>query len=132
VVSALEARLATLWVDAAGDPRTPIRWPGVVFTPPVGDGAAWLEPVVVFGEGLHLSKDGRNRIVGVLNVNLFASPGGGLGSLYTLADQVRDLFNRVDLPDLRLQVPSGPRLVTEDPFLQLALTVPFEAEEVVP
>ena len=129
VVAALEARLQTLWVDAAGDPRTPIRWPGVGFTPP--SSGPWIEPTAVFGDGSETTKNGRNLVVGVLTVTLFDRPGVGAGPLYTLADLLRDVFNRVDLPNLTLRVPSGPRLVAEDPFLQLALTVPFEADELV-
>ena len=129
VVAALEARLQTLWVDGAGDPRTPNRWPGVAFTPP-NDGP-WIEPTVVFGEGTETTKNGRNIVTGVIAVNLFDRPGTGAGPLYEVADRLRDVFNRVDLTDLRLRVPSGPRLVAEDPYLQLALTVSFQADEVV-
>lgn len=133
---AVFARFAAQWVDGQGNPRTPIDWPNVNFTPPRAPAVAyWVEPRILWGtaeavsQGLAGSR--RNTAVGVVHVNVYGPRGEAGGVLKGHADAVRDVFNRAEFSGVRCGVPSGPTPVPNDSWAQVAVTVPFTVDEVL-
>jgi len=111
---------AIIWANTPDDPPT--------------DGSVWVEPSILWGQGDLRTKDGRNTIVGVLNVNVFAPAGTGTGTLFDTADDVRDIYNRVEVSGVRFGIPSGPRLVPVKPearWVQANVSIPFTVDETV-
>ncbi len=125
--STIENRIKTLW-EAGED--TIIVWPNTPTDPP--DTGAWIQPSIIWGDGFMTTKNGRNQIVGVVSINIFAPAGSGTGTLHSTADSVRDMANRVEVTGVRFGAPSGPRIVpSEGRWIQANVSVPFSVEEVV-
>lgn len=126
---AILTRFKTEWAD-----RTPVAWPNVVSTPP--EAGPWVRFDIVWGdaEATTMGPAGkmRNTIPGVVFVNVFAAPGKGRGVLNDTADDVRDVFNRLEVSGVRFNVPSGPEPVRGDPeWEQAVVRIPFSVDELV-
>lgn len=123
-VRALETRLV------AAFPTTPIAWPNVEFQAPTG--ACYLRPWVLWGTGtlFTMGPTRSNRVIGLYQVNIYSPLALGAGVATTLGDQVRDVYNRVDLGLVRCDAPSGPvALEVEPPWYGLAISIPFAVVE---
>jgi len=123
--AAIEARIAAQWAN------TRIRWPNVHYTPP--DDQSWLSVDILWGDGTVATKNGRNVIVGVLNLNVFVPAGQGDGALAELCDDARDMINRWSGSGVRFSAPSGPRLSlsADSKWRQGTVTCGFTMDEEV-
>lgn len=126
---AIANRFDTNWPDSN------IAWEGADFDPP--STASWVRLTILWGDGNEMtyggSGVGKNEIVGVVDIDLFAKPGEGTGAIEDDADTARDIFNRVKFSDLTFYVPSAPRRigVDENGWLQYKVSCPFDLEETV-
>jgi len=124
--AAIEARIAAQWAD------TRIRWPGQHYTPP--DDKSWLAVDIVWGDGIMLTKNGRNSLVGVLYLNIYVPVGTTGGRvLAELCDDARDMINRWSGSGVVFEAPSGPRLsvMADSKWRQATITAAFTIEEEV-
>lgn len=129
VRAAIEERIAA---ELAKSPTYPVSFPGVPFTPP--NNAPWLQVVVRFGDNDYATiaapSSGMNRQSGVLVVNVFTPQGQGSAANYTIAERVKDLFDRQNLSGIIFDAPSGPAPITPaspEPYMQTQLTITFSA-----
>ena len=94
VRSIIESRLA---LELAESPAIPVVFHNMDYEPAVN--SSWVQCLVSFGQNEYLSQgltvDSRNRIVGLLLLNIFTPQGEGPGANYVIAKRVRDLYNRV-------------------------------------
>jgi len=130
--SALDTARATIETDIASSwSATPIIWPNEPTSPP--ETGRWIQPWILWGDGFLSTKNGRNTVVGVLNINVYAPAGSGTGELFGTADSARDLFNRMETGSVRFGAPSGPRIVPnpDSKWIQAAVTIPFTVDEIV-
>lgn len=128
----IKPAINTAWV--AG-PNTPVAWPNVPFTPPAGP---WLKVDVIWGNGRAATKGtagGVNFVSAILQLAIFAPKDAGDGSLYTLAEAARALFNRRRLAspnaDILFGAASGPVIRNEESWRSLVVSTPFTVHEVV-
>jgi hypothetical protein len=121
----IEARIAAQWAN------TRIRWPNVPYKPP--DNKSWMSVDVLWGDGFIQTKNGRNTLVGVLNLNVFVPVGGGDGSLAELCDDARDMINRLEVSNVRFDAPSGPRfsIDADSKWRQGTVSCAFSIDETV-
>ena len=127
--AAIEGRLAT---EMAVAPAYPVSYQNVAFTPP--NTTPWLQVFIRFGDNGYASllspSTGANRQNGVLTVNVYTPKGVGTGANLTIAERVKDLFDRVKLDGIIFDAASGPAEVipgSPEPYFQTQLTVTFEA-----
>ena len=108
-----------------------IAYPNVPFTPP-SNGDSWLKEDIIWGTGRVETKDGRNVVIGVLQLAVFSPKDGGDGEGLAFAETARDLFNRLDLAaDVRFGAASGPVARFEENWRSLVVSVPFQVFETV-
>lgn len=132
---AIRTLFATEWKAARGyveeEFAARVAWPGVPFTPP---DAEWVRFNILWGDGFVQTMGGpglgTNELVGVVSIQLFVKPGSGSGALEGYCDDVREIFNRVEVSGVRFEAPSGPRPPQErDGWLQGTVDVAFTVEE---
>jgi hypothetical protein len=100
----------------------------VPFTPP--NNTPWLQVFVRFGDNNYATLTSFNRQNGVLVVNVFTPIGVGAAANYTIAERVKDLFDRQTVSGIIFDAASGPAQVTPaspEPYYQTQLTITFEA-----
>ena len=129
VRSAIEGRIAT---ELAKSPAYPVSYQNVPFTPP--NNSAWLQVQIRFGDNTYATLQGPstgfNRQNGTLVVNIFTPIGTGAGANLTIAERVKDLFDRAKFSSLIFDPISGPAAViagAPEAFYQTQLTATFEA-----
>lgn len=129
VRAVIEGRIAT---EMANSPSYEVAYSNVAFTPPTD--APWLSVQVNFGDNsyatLQAPTTGINRQSGVLVVNIFGDVGIGAASVYTIAERVKDLFDRKTVNDVIFDAASGPSQITSglsDSFFQVQVSVSFDA-----
>jgi hypothetical protein len=130
VRAAIEGRIATQMAIA---PAYPVSYQNVPFTPP--NNAPWLQAFIRFGDNAYATllptgSAGFNRHNGVLTVNIFTPIGAGTAANFTIAERVKDLFDRVTVSGIIFDPVSGPAQVTPaapQPYYQTQLTATFEA-----
>jgi len=130
VRAAIEGRIATQMAIA---PAYPVSYQNVPFTPP--NNAPWLQAFIRFGDNAYATllptgSAGFNRHNGVLTVNIFTPIGVGTAANFTIAERIKDLFNRVTVSGIIFDPVSGPAQVTPaapQPYYQTQLTATFEA-----
>ena len=74
----------------------------------------------------------RNRIVGLLVVNIFSSKGVGPGDNYTIGKRIRDLYNRAIVSGVFFDAPIGPEALASpapEGYFQTQVRVTFESIE---
>jgi len=124
-------------INAAWGTTTTIAWPNVPFTPPLNN-AKWLKVDWIWGNGAVQTKGatgGRNTVTGVLQLAIYGPKDQGDGTLDTLAETARALFNRKRLAspntDVMFGAASGPVRLFEESWRSLVVSVPFRVEETV-
>ena len=130
VRAAIEGRIAT---EMAIAPAYPVSYQNVPFTPP--NNTPWLQASVRFGDNAYATLlptggVGFNRQNGTLVVNVFTPVGLGAGANFTIAERVKDLFDRQTVSGIIFDAASGPNVVTPaspEPYFQTQLTITFEA-----
>jgi hypothetical protein len=121
----IEARIAGQWANSR------IRWPNVHYTPPSED--SWLSVDILWGDGFLATKNGRNTLIGVVNLNVFVPVGNGDGTLAELCDDARDMLNRWSGSGVSFDAPSGPRFSTgtDSKWRQGTVSCGFQVDEEV-
>jgi hypothetical protein len=130
VRAAIEGRIATHMAIA---PAYPVSYQNVPFTPP--NNAPWLQAFIRFGDNAYATllptgSAGFNRHNGVLTVNIFTPIGVGTVANFTIAERIKNLFDRVTVSGIIFDPVSGPAQVTPaapQPYYQTHLTATFEA-----
>ena len=130
VRAAIEGRIATEMVVA---PAYPVSYQNVPFTPP--NNTPWLQAFIRFGDNAYATllapgSAGFNRHNGTLVVNIYTPVGIGIGSNFTIAERIKDLFDRQTVAGVIFDPVSGPAQVTPaspEPYYQTQLTATFEA-----
>ena len=130
VRAAIEGRIATEMVIA---PAYPVSYQNVPFSPP--NNTPWLQVFIRFGDNAYATLlptggVGFNRQNGTLVVNVFTPIGLGAGANFTIAERVKDLFDRRTVSSVIFDAASGPAQVTPaspEPYYQTQMTITFEA-----
>ena len=130
VRAAIEGHLATQMAIA---PAYPVSYQNVPFTPP--NNTPWLQAFIRFGDNayatlLPIGSAGFNRQNGTLVVNVFTPIGAGTAANFTIAERVKDLFDRQTISQIIFDAASGPAQVTPPApaaYYQTQLTITFEA-----
>jgi hypothetical protein len=130
VRAAIEGRIAT---EMALNPAYPVSYQNVPFSPP--NNTPWLQAFIRFGDNAYATllptgNVGFNRQNGTLVVNVFTPVGVGAGANFTIAERVKDLFDRRTVSGIIFDAASGPAQVTPaspEPYFQTQLTITFEA-----
>jgi len=130
VRAAIEGRIATQMAIA---PAYPVSYQNVPFTPP--NNTPWLQVFIRFGDNAYATllptgNVGFNRQNGTLVVNIYTPVGVGSAANLTIAERIKDLFDRVTLSGVIFDAVSGPAQVTPaspEPYFQTQLTITFEA-----
>jgi hypothetical protein len=130
VRAAIEGRIAT---ELAVAPVYPVSYQNVPFSPP--NNTPWLQVFIRFGDNAYATllptgNVGFNRQNGTLVVNVFTPVGLGAGANFTIAERVKDLFDRRTVSSIIFDAVSGPAQVTPaspEPYFQTQLTITFEA-----
>jgi hypothetical protein len=135
VRAAIEGRFAfdVATRSPSGEPPYQIAWQNVPFTPP--NNAAWVQVFIRFGDNnyatlLPTGGVGFNRQTGTLVVNVFTPQGQGTAANFTIAERIKDLFDRAKFSSIIFDAASGPAQVTPaspEPYFQTQLTATFEA-----
>ena len=126
--AAIEGRIAT---EMASAPVYPVAYQNVPFTPP--NNLPWLQVFLTFGDNNYLTlvgpTDGHNQQNGVLTVNIFTPVGVGAAANYTIAERIKDLFDRQTVSSIIFDAASGPNVITpsepESAYFQTELIVTF-------
>ena len=129
VRAAIEGRIATQMAVA---PVYPVSYENVPFTPP--NNSPWIQASIRFGDNAYATllgpSTGFNRQNGTLVVNVFTPVGSGTGANLTIAERIKDLFDRAKFSSIIFDAASGPAQVTPaspEPYYQTQLTATFEA-----
>jgi len=130
VRAAIEGRIATQMAIA---PAYPVSYQNVPFTPP--NNTPWLQVFIRFGDNAYATllptgNVGFNRQNGTLVVNIYTPVGVGPAANLTIAERIKDLFDRVTVSGVIFDAASGPAQVTPaspEPYFQTQLTITFEA-----
>jgi len=130
VRAAIEGRIATQMAIA---PAYPVNYQNVPFTPP--NNTPWLQVFIRFGDNAYATllptgNVGFNRQNGTLVVNIYTPVGVGPAANLTIAERIKDLFDRVTVSGVIFDAVSGPAQVTPaspEPYFQTQLTITFEA-----
>lgn len=129
VRAAIEERIAT---EMALSPVYPVSYQNVPFTPP--NNSPWLQVFIRFGDNSYATilgpSTGFNRQTGTLVVNIFTPQGQGTAANFTIAERIKDKFDRAKFSSIIFDAASGPAQVTPaapEPYFQTQLTATFEA-----
>ena len=130
VRAAIEGRIAA---EMASAPSYPVAYPNVPFTPP--NNLPWLQVSLTFGDNSYATligpSTGFNKQNGLLTVNTFTPVGNGAAANYTIAERIKDLFDRQTVSSIIFDAASGPNVITpsepEAAYLQTQLNITFEA-----
>ena len=128
VRAAIEGRIAA---EMALSPSYSVAYPNVPFTPP--NNAPWLQVFLLFGDNNYATligpNPGFNAQNGVLTVNVFTPVGVGAAANYTIAERIKDLFDRQTVSGIIFDAASGPNVINpsapEAAYFQTQLTVSF-------
>lgn len=129
--AAIEGRIAT---EMAIAPAYPVSYQNVPYTPV--NNSPWLQVFIRFGDNAYATLlgpsggGGFNRQNGTLVVNVFTPIGVGPGANLTIAERVKDKFDRAKFSSIIFDPMSGPSQVTPaspEPYFQTQLTATFEA-----
>lgn len=117
---AIETRIEDQWGTT-----TPISWPNVDFNPP-SDGE-WLEVSILWGDGFidTMASTSKNRLVGIVQLDLYGPKGDALDTLLTKADTARDILDRWTGSGVSFFAPSPPNLIDHDTYARLSIRIPF-------
>ena len=110
--AAIEGRIAT---ELAIAPVYPVSYQNVPFTPP--NNTPWLQVFLRLGDNnyatlLPTGSAGFNRQNGTLVVNVFTPIGVGAAANFTIAERIKDLFDRAKFSSIIFDAASGPAQVT--------------------
>lgn len=131
VRAAIEGRLSTQMAVA---PAYPVSYQNVPFDPP--NNSPWVEVFVRFGDNSYATLQAPatgasfNRQNGVLSINVFTPIGVGAGANLTIAERIKDLFDRAKFSGIIFDPASGPEPIQPaepEAYFQTQLSASFEA-----
>jgi len=129
VRAAIEGRIAT---EMALSPSYPVAYQNVSFNPP--NNAPWIQARVSFGDNsyatLQSPSTGFNKQNGVLFIDVFTPRGVGPGANLTIAERLKDKFDRAKFNSIIFDAASGPSEATPaapQDYFQTQLTASFSA-----
>jgi len=73
-----------------------------------------------------------NNLSGLITINIFSKIGVGLGTNLTMAQRIRNLYNRVKLNDIFFEPSSGPTVIQNaapEGYFQSVMSISFEVLE---
>ena len=128
VRAAIEGRIAA---EMASAPSYPVAYLNVPFTPP--NNLPWLQVSLTFGDNSYATligpSTGFNKQNGLLTVNTFTPVGNGAAANYTIAERIKDLFDRQTVSSIIFDAASGPNVITpsepESAYFQTELIITF-------
>ena len=126
--AAIEARIAT---EMAESPSYQVSYENVPFTPP--NNSTWIKVQIRSGENAYATllgpTTGSNRQAGIVVIGIFSPIGVGTGDNYTLAERLKDLFDRKIVSQIIFDAADGPAIVDAAPesFFQTELAITFNA-----
>ena len=123
--AAIEGRIAT---ELAKAPAYPVSYQNIPFTPP--NSSPWLQVFLRLGDNAYATLKSFNRQNGVLVVNVFTQQSQGAALNFTIAERIKDLFDRQTVSGIIFDAASGPSQVVPsapEPYYQTQLTITFEA-----
>jgi len=122
--TAIEPHVASEWGET-----TVIAWPNAPFTPPEDE--AWIQIAILPGmaAAATLGPGGSNQLIGLVHVNVFVPKAGGSADAWELVDQVRDLFNRRTIGNIRFRAPYPAPAMTDGDWMQIPVLCPFVVYE---
>ena len=126
--AAIEGRIAT---EMALSPSYPVAYENVPFTPP--NNLPWVQVKLTFGDNnygtLQAPSVGFNRQNGLITIGIFTPVGVGAAANYTIAERIKDLFDRQTVSSIIFDPASGPNVITpsepESAFFQTELVITF-------
>lgn len=126
---AIEARIAT---EMAAAPAYPVSYENVPFTPPTN--STWIKAQIRFGTNNYATllgpATGCNRQSGILVIGVFTPIGVGIGENLTIAERLKNLFDRKTVSQIIFDAADGPAFSqpgTPASFLQAELAITFSA-----
>lgn len=129
VRSAIEGRVAT---EMALSPSYQVSYQNVPFTAP--NDAPWISTAIRFGDNAYATlmapAAGKNRQVGTVVIDVYTQVGIGAGSNFTIAERLKDLFDRQTVSGIIFDGASGPAQVlpsSPQGHYQTQITITFEA-----
>ena len=121
----IEERIAA---EMATEPAYPVSYQNVPFTPP--NNTPWVQALIRFGDNSYATLTSFNRQTGTLVINVFTPQGQGTAANFTIAERLKDLFDRLRLNSIIFDAASGPAQVTPaapEAYYQTQVTITFEA-----
>jgi len=127
--AAIEARVAT---EMAESPSYQVSFENVPFTPP--NNSSWVKVQVRFGANNYATligpSSGSNRQTGVVVISVFSPIGVGTGANFTIAERLKDLFDRKTVIQIIFDAAEGPTFPAQaspEAFFQTELAITFNA-----
>nr|QNJ59880.1 MAG: hypothetical protein [Bacteriophage sp.] len=128
--AAIEGRIAA---ELAKAPVYPVSYQNIPFTPP--NSSPWLQVFLRLGDNAYATLNGPstgfNKQNGVLVVNVFTPAVAGAALNFTIAERIKDLFDRQTVSGIIFDAASGPNVMVpsapEPAYYQTQLTITFEA-----
>ena len=124
----IEGRLAT---ELANSPAIPVVFHNMAYEPTPN--SSWVQCLTSFGAneylGHGLATSSRNRIVGLVVMNIFSANGVGPGANLVIGKRIRDLYNSVIVSGVFFDAPSGPEVSASpspEGYFQTQVRVTFE------
>ena len=126
--AAIEGRIAT---EMALSPSYPVAYENVPFTPP--NNLPWVQVKLTFGDNnygtLQAPSVGFNRQNGLVTIGIFTPVGVGAAANYTIAERIKDLFDRQTVSSIIFDPASGPNVITpsepESAYFHTELIITF-------
>ena len=126
--AAIEGRIAT---EMALSPSYPVAYENVPFTPP--NNLPWVQVKLTFGDNnygtLQAPSVGFNRQNGLITIGIFTPVGVGAAANYTIAERIKDLFDRQTVSSIIFDPASGPNVITpsepESAYFHTELIITF-------
>lgn len=129
VRQAIEARIST---EMAESPAYQVSYENVPFTPP--NNSTWVKVQVRFGANNYGTllgpTTGSNIQSGVVVIGVFSPIGVGTGDNFTVAERLKDLFDRKTVSQIIFDAADGPAIVeaaAPESFFQTELAITFNA-----
>tara|TARA_Y100000004_G_C8813632_1_gene368860 strand:- start:27 stop:446 length:420 start_codon:yes stop_codon:yes gene_type:complete len=127
--AAIEARIAA---EMAESPAYQVSYENVPFTPP--NNSTWVKVRVRFGANNYATllgpSTGSNRQSGIVLLSIFTPIGVGTGDNFTLAERLKDLFDRETVSQIIFDAAEGPSIAdaaAPESFFQTELAITFNA-----
>jgi len=95
----------------------------------------YIQCITSFGSSEYLTQGSNtsatNLVVGLIIINIYTKQGIGSGANFTIAERIRNLFNRITVSEVRFDPPIGPEIFQSSPEgkFQTQIRVTFELYE---